>query len=494
MTVTALRDSTDAKGRSPLPTHRDLYIGGAWVKPQGGYAETINPATGESLGQAPNANAADVDAAAKAAHKAFQDWRKIKPTDRAALMRKVSAVIRANAEELALIDSLNCGNPLTALRRDIGNAAAAIDYFAGLVLQVHGSTIPLGEDIVNMTVREPVGVVGRIVAYNHPFAFTAAKFGAVLGAGCTMVTKAAYQAPLSAYRLMELIDGMLPPGVVNMISGGVECGQAMVAHPLIAKMSLVGSPATGRAIAKGASDRLKHVELELGGKNALVIYPDADIKKAIKFAISGMNFSWCGQSCGSMSRLMVHESVYDEVLKAVVEGISKVKPGNPLDEDCKMGALISKAQFDKVVSYVEIAKKDGAKLMTGGKAPDDPKLKGGFFFEPTVFADVTQDMRIANEEVFGPILSVMKWSDEEKMFADVNAVEYGLTGAVFTSNISTAHKAARRIEAGYVWVNTAGGQALGTPYGGIKQSGYGRDKVIEEMLSNTHVKNIAIAL
>jgi len=494
MTVTALRDSTDAKGRSPLPTHRDLYIGGAWVKPQGGYAETINPATGESLGQAPNANAADVDAAAKAAHKAFQDWRKIKPTDRAALMRKVSAVIRANAEEFALIDSLNCGNPLTALRRDIGNAAAAIDYFAGLVLQVHGSTIPLGEDIVNMTVREPVGVVGRIVAYNHPFAFTAAKFGAVLGAGCTMVTKAAYQAPLSAYRLMELIDGMLPPGVVNMISGGVECGQAMVAHPLIAKMSLVGSSATGRAIAKGASDRLKHVELELGGKNALVIYPDADIKKAIKFAISGMNFSWCGQSCGSMSRLMVHESVYDEVLKAVVEGISKVKPGNPLDEDCKMGALISKAQFDKVVSYVEIAKKDGAKLMTGGKAPDDPKLKGGFFFEPTVFADVTQDMRIANEEVFGPILSVMKWSDEEKMFADVNAVEYGLTGAVFTSNISTAHKAARRIEAGYVWVNTAGGQALGTPYGGIKQSGYGRDKVIEEMLSNTHVKNIAIAL
>jgi|tagenome__1003787_1003787.scaffolds.fasta_scaffold20950680_2 betaine-aldehyde dehydrogenase len=494
MTVTALRDSTDAKGRSPLPTHRDLYIGGSWVKPQGGYAETINPATGESLGNAPNANAADVDAAAQAAHKAFLEWRKVKPTDRAALMRKVSAVIRANAEEFALIDSLNCGNPISALRRDISNAAAAIDYFAGLVLQIHGNNIPLGQDVFNVTERVPIGVVGRIVAYNHPFAFFAAKFGAVLGAGCTMVAKAAYQAPLSAYRLMELIDGILPPGVVNVVSGGVECGQAMVAHPLIAKMSLVGSPATGRAIAKGAADRLKHVELELGGKNALVIYPDADVKKAIKFAISGMNFSWCGQSCGSMSRLMVHESVYDEVLKAVVEGIAKIKPGNPLDEDCKMGALISKAQFDKVVSYVEIAKKDGARLMTGGEAPDDPKLKGGFFFEPTVFADVTQNMRIANEEVFGPILSVMKWSDEDKMFDDVNAVEYGLTGAVFTQNVSTAIKAARRIDSGYVWVNTAGGQALGTPYGGMKQSGYGRDKVIEEMLSNTHIKNIAIAL
>jgi betaine-aldehyde dehydrogenase len=494
MTVAALRDSTEAKGRSPLPAHRDLYIGGQWVKPQGGYAETINPATGESLGHAPNANAADVDAAAQAAHKAFLDWRNVKPTERAALMRKVSAVIRANAEEFALIDSLNCGNPITALRRDITNAAAAIDYFAGLVLQIHGNNIPLGQDVFNVTERVPIGVVGRIVAYNHPFAFFAAKFGAVLGAGCTMVAKAAYQAPLSAYRLMELIDGILPPGVVNVVSGGVECGQAMVAHPLIPKMSLVGSPATGRAIAKGASDRLKHVELELGGKNALVIYPDADVKKAIKFAISGMNFSWCGQSCGSMSRLMVHESVYDEVLKAVVDGISKIKPGQPQDEDCKMGALISKAQFDKVVSYVEIAKKDGAKLMTGGKAPDDPKLKGGFFFEPTVFADVTQNMRIANEEVFGPILSVMKWSDEEKMFADVNAVEYGLTGAVFTQNVSTAIRAARRIDSGYVWVNTAGGQALGTPYGGMKQSGYGRDKVLEEMLSNTHVKNIAIAL
>jgi betaine-aldehyde dehydrogenase len=195
-----------------------------------------------------------------------------------------------------------------------------------------------------------------------------------------------------------------------------------------------------------------------------------------------------------MSRLMVHEKVYDEVLKGVVDGISKIKPGDPLDESCQMGALISKAQFDKVVSYVEVARKDGAKLMTGGKPSDDPKLKGGFFFEPTVFADVTQDMRIANEEVFGPILSVMKWSDEEKMFADVNAVEYGLTGAVFTKDVTTAIRAARRIDSGYVWVNTAGGQALGTPYGGMKQSGYGRDKVIEEMLSNTHVKNIAIAL
>ena len=494
MTVAAVRASTDISPQAPLPAHRDLYYGGAWHKPQGGYAPTWNPATGESLGDVANANAADIDAAAQAAHKAFLEWRRMKPTDRAALMRKVSAVIRANAEEFALIDSFNCGNPLWALRRDIGNAAASIDFFAGLVLQVQGATIPLGEGIVNMTVREPVGVIGRIVAYNHPFSFAAAKLGSILGAGCTTVIKAAQQAPLSALRLMELIEGILPPGVVNVVSGGVECGQAMVAHPLIAKMSLVGSVPTGRAVARGAADRLKLVELELGGKNALIVYPDADVKRVIAGAIGGMNFAWCGQSCGSMSRLFIHEQLHDQVLDGVVDGIRKIKPGNPQDENTKMGALISKAQFDKVMSYIEIGKKEGAKLLTGGKVPDDPKLKGGFFVEPTVFSGVTMDMRIGREEIFGPVLSVFKWSDEEKMFADVNAVEYGLTAAIYTTSLATAHRAAARVEAGYVWVNSAGGQALGTPYGGVKQSGYGRDKVLEEMLSNTYVKNIAINL
>ena len=284
-------------------------------------------------------------------------------------MRKVSAVIRANAEEFALINSLNCGNPLTALRRDIGNAAAAIDYFAGLVLQVHGSTIPLGEDVVNMTVREPVGVVGRIVAYNHPFAFTAAKFGAVLGAGCTMVVKAAYQAPLSAYRLMELIDGILPPGVVNVITGGVECGQAMVAHPLIAKMSPRGQRADrarrgqgrgGPPQACGARARRQECAGRLSG---------CRLKKAIKVRHlrHELLLVWPVLRI-DVASLWCTRSVYDEVLKGVVDGISKIKPGNPLDENCQMGALISKAQFDKVMSYVEIAKKDGARLMTGGKA------------------------------------------------------------------------------------------------------------------------------
>ncbi|MEA2993604.1 MAG: betaine-aldehyde dehydrogenase [Alphaproteobacteria bacterium] len=494
MTVAALRESATTQASSPLPVHRDLYYGGAWHKPLGGYEPTWNPATGENLGNAANANAADIDAAAQAAHKAFVEWRRIKPTERAALMRKISAVIRANADEFALIDSLNCGNPLWALRRDISNAAASIDFFAGLVLQVQGATIPLGEGIVNMTVREPIGVIGRIVAYNHPFSFAAAKLGSILGAGCTTVIKAAQQAPLSAFRLMELIEGILPPGVVNVVSGGVECGQAMVAHPLIPKISLVGSVPTGRAIARGAADRLKLVELELGGKNALIVYPDADVKRVIAGAVGGMNFAWCGQSCGSMSRLFIHESLHDQVLDGVIEGIRKIKPGNPQDDATKMGALISKAQFDKVMSYIEIGKKEGAKLLTGGKVPDDPKLKGGFFVEPTVFSGVTMDMRIGREEIFGPVLSVFKWSDEEKMFADVNAVEYGLTGAVFTTSLATAHRAAARIEAGYVWVNSAGGQALGTPYGGIKQSGYGRDKVLDEMLSHTVLKNIAITL
>lgn len=493
MADTAVRESA-AKTGSPLPTHRDLYYGGAWHKPKGGYEKTFNPATGESLGDAPNANAEDIDAAAQAAHKAFRDWKRLKPTDRAALMRKISAVIRANAEELALIDSLNNGNPLNALRRDMTNSAASIDFFAGLVLQVQGNTIPLGDDIVNMTVREPVGVIGRIVAYNHPFSFAAAKLGSILGAGCTTVIKAAQQAPLSALRLMELIDGILPPGVVNVVAGGVECGQSIVTHPLIPKISLVGSVPTGRAIAKAAADRLKLVELELGGKNACIVYPDADIGRAVKGAVGGMNFAWCGQSCGSMSRLFIHESVYDQVLKGVLEAVAKITPGSPQDESTKMGALVSKAQYDKVMSYIEIGKKEGAKLLAGGGPPNDPKLAGGFFILPTVFGDVNMKMRIANEEIFGPVMSVIKWSDEEKMLEEVNQVEYGLTASIFTTSLATAHRAASRIDAGYVWVNSAGGQALGTPYGGMKQSGYGRDKVLEEMLSHTVLKNIAITL
>jgi betaine-aldehyde dehydrogenase len=477
-----------------LPRHRDLYYDGKWQKPRGGYQDTLNPATGRSLGPCAEANAEDVDAAVQAAHRAYRTWRAVKPLERAALMKQVAAKLRANAEELAMLDAANCGNPVREMMRDAGTAAAQWDYFAGLVTEMKGETIPMGNGVVNLSVREPFGVCARIVAYNHPIMFTAAKAAPAIAAGNTVIMKPPYQAPLSAYRFLEIVDGILPPGVLNILTCGIPGSQALVAHPLVPRVSLIGSVPTGRAIARAAAERLKHVTLELGGKNACIIFPDADLEKAAKGAVGGMNFSWCGQSCGSTSRLFIHESVYDRVLDGVMKHIRNHKPGIPTEMDTTMGAIISKAQMEKVLSYIEIGKQEGATLACGGKRPDDPKLAGGFFVEPTVFTNVTQKMRIANEEIFGPVLSVLKWKDEEALFEQVNAVEYGLTGSVWTTSLANAHRAAGRIESGFIWVNGAGPHFLGVSFGGYKQSGIGREESHEELLSFTQSKNINITL
>jgi betaine-aldehyde dehydrogenase len=488
------RPSAPAAIEAVLPKHRDLYYGGAWHEPRGGYLDTLNPASGESLGPCAEANPADVDAAVQAAHQAFKDWRRTKPLERAALMRKVAAVLRDHADELAMLDAANCGNPVREMRSDAGIAAAWIEFCAGLATEVKGETIPMGDGVVNLSVREPYGVCGRIVAYNHPLMFTAGKMGPALATGNTVIMKPPYQAPLSAYRLMELIGGILPPGVVNIVTAGREGSEALVVHPLVPRISLIGSVPTGRAIMKAGADLLKHVTLELGGKNACIVYPDADLERAARAAVDGMNFTWCGQSCGSTSRLFVHESAYERVMAGVLERVEYYKPGIPTDPATTMGAIVSRAQLDKILTYIEVAKQEGATLAYGGRRPADPQLAKGFFVEPTIFTGVTQQMRIANEEVFGPVLSVIKWRDEEALFDDVNAVEYGLTGGVWTTNLAAAHRAASRIEAGYVWVNNASQHFLGASFGGYKQSGIGREEGFEELLTFTQAKNINITL
>ncbi len=484
----------DARIAAILPRHRDLYYGGQWQKPAGGYQETLNPATGASLGQCAEANAADVDAAVKAAHQAWKTWRAVKPLERAALMKQVAGKIRAHAEELAMLDAANCGNPVREMARDVNTAVAQWEFFAGLVTELKGDTIPMGDGTVNLSVREPFGVCARIVAYNHPLMFTAAKAAPPIAAGNTVIMKPPYQAPLSAYRFVEIVEGILPPGVLNIVTCGKDGSQALVTHPQVPRVSLIGSVPTGRAVAKAAADRLKHVSLELGGKNACIIYPDADLEKAARGAVGGMNFSWCGQSCGSTSRLFIHESVYDRVLDGVLKHVKNHKPGVPTEMETTMGAIISRHQLDKILSYIEIGKQDGATLACGGKQPDDPKLAGGFFVEPTVFTNVTQTMRIANEEIFGPVLSVLKWRDEEELFEQVNAVEYGLTGSVWTTSLANAHRAAARIESGFIWVNGAGPHYVGVSFGGYKQSGIGREESYDELLSFTQSKNINITL
>jgi len=477
-----------------LPKHRDLFYDGTWQKPAGGYIDTYNPADGESLGPCAEANAEDVDKAVRAAYRAFREWRRIKPFERAVALKKISRALLDHAEELALLDAANCGNPVKEMLSDVRVAAGQMEYFAGLVTEIKGETVPMGDGVVNLTVREPFGVCARIVAYNHPLMFTAGKFAAPLAAGNTAIMKPPPQAPLSAYRMMELIEGILPPGVLSIVTGGKVCGEALTAHPLVPVVTLIGSVPTGRAIAKGAADRLKHVGLELGGKNALIVYPDADLKRAMEGAVRGMNFTWCGQSCGSTSRLFLHESVHDEVLAGVAEAAKHFRPGIPTEMDTTMGAIISKAQRDKIMGYIELGKQEGARLITGGKAPSDPRLAKGFFIEPTIFADVKMNMRIGKEEIFGPVLSVIKWRDEEEMFEQVNQVEYGLTASIYTTNLAHAHRAASRVEAGFVWINHSASHFLGTPFGGFKQSGNLREESIHELLSFTQMKNIHISL
>ncbi len=479
-----------------LPQRRELYYGGAWHEPHAGqYADTINPAYNEPLAKAPVADATDVDAAVQAANAAFESWRRVTPIQRGKLLRQAAAVLREHAYELAQLDALNNGNPVSILAHDAHFAADGIDYFAGLATEIKGETIPMGAGNLNYTVREPLGVIGRIVAYNHPLMFAALRIAAPLAAGNTVVVKSPDQAPLSIIRLAELIGGIFPPGVVNFLCGGRECGEALAQHPLVRKITLIGGVPTGMAVMRSAANGLKPVLLELGGKNALIGYPDADIDKLIAGIVAGMNFTWSGQSCGSTSRVFLHEAIHDRVLTGVVELLPREhRPGIPTDPATTMGSLVSQAQLDKVKGFVKSALDEGGRLVTGGKQPSDPALAHGFFFEPTIFANMKPHMRLAREEVFGPVMSVFKWSDEDQLFADINAVDFGLTGSIWTRSLTTAHRAASRLHTGYVWINNTSQHFMGAPFGGVKHSGIGREECFEELLEFTYTKNVNLKL
>ena len=478
-----------------LPSRRDLYYGGAWRKPKAGrYGETFDPATGRSLGPVAEGDAEDVDAAVAAAAAGFREWRRAPPLERAATLRRIAAIVRDHAGELAMLDALDCGNPVREMTRDALVAAAQLDFFAGLVTEMKGASVPMGPDAVDFSVRQPLGVIARILPFNHPLMFCAGKAGAPLAAGNSVIIKPPEQAPLSALRLAELIGDLLPAGVFNVLPGGRAVGAALAGHPGIAKVALIGSVPTGRAVMRAAADTIKPVTLELGGKNALIAYPDADPDEVARAVIGGMNFAWCGQSCGSTSRAFLHADIHDKVIDKVRSEIGRFKPGIPTDPATTMGAIISKAQFDRVMDHIETAKREGARLLTGGGPPADPALAGGLFIEPTVFADVTSAMRIAREEIFGPVLAVLVWRDEDKMLAEVNAVPYGLTCSVWTNDLSTAHRTALAVDVGYVWINDVSQHFLGAPFGGVKQSGIGREECLEELLSFTQEKNIHIKL
>lgn len=478
-----------------LPRNLALYYANSWHAPASGRVDpTFDPATGEVLAEVAAAGVADVDAAVAAARSGYNAWRDVPPLERARILKEIAAIIRKHGDELALIDSANCGNPYGEMRGDADVAAAQMEFFAGLVTEMKGDTIPMGPDRVNMTLREPLGVVARILAFNHPLMFCGGKMAAPLAAGNVVIIKPPAQAPLSALRLAELIDGLLPSGVFAVLPGGTEAGAALAAHRGVDKVTLIGSVGAGRAVMRAASDTLKPVLLELGGKNALIAYPDSDPAAVADAVVAGMNFGWCGQSCGSTSRAFLHEDLHDAVVERLAEAVSRFKPGLPRDPATTMGALVGREHFQRVMDYIASGLEEGARLITGGKAATKGLLAEGCFVEPTIFADVTPQMRIAREEIFGPVLVLRRWRDEAAMMAEVNGLDMGLTCSIWSRDLATAHRAARRVEAGFVWINEVGRHFLGAPFGGYKQSGLGREEGIGELISFTQEKNVHINL
>lgn len=472
---------------------KGLYIGGKWLDAAAGKSLiTVNPANGEKLGEVPWADGRDVNDAVAAARRGSAEWRRVPPAERAVCMEQLAERIVAHVGELALLDTYDSGNTVTGMRSDMRASAETLKYFAGLGRELKGETFTNGPDHLNYTLRQPYGVVAKINAFNHPFRFCAEKAAAPLAAGNSVVIKQPEQAPLSGLRFAELTDGLFPPGVINVITGDSVAGSALVRHPDVHRIAFIGSVETGRIIAREAADGIKNVSLELGGKNPIIIFPDADADKAASLAIKGMNMNRQGQSCSSTSRIFVHEELHDAVVDRLVSEAEKLPVGLPWHEETEVGPLVSEEQLEPVMGYIEAGTEEGAELLTGGHRPGRKELDRGFYVEPTVFDRVQPDMRIAKEEIFGPVMSVLTWRDYETMLEEANGIIYGLTAAIVTNDLKLAMETAQRIEAGYLWINSSG-RYLGAPYGGWKQSGIGGEESLDELLSYTQIKNVNMA-
>ncbi len=460
----------------------------------GATLDVINPATNGVIGQIPRCDERDVSVAVAAARRAAPGWRRTEPQMRAAALLAFAEAIAERGDELARLDSLDNGSPLHEMRNDVGLATSQIRYLAGLALEVRGRTMPETPGLLQFTVHEPFGVVARIIAFNHPLMFAAVKIAAPLLAGNTVILKPSELTSLSALAMAEDLRRLFPPGVVQVLTGlGAEVGDALVRHPGIPRVAFIGSAATGRRIqASAAAAGVKSVSLELGGKNPIVVFPDADLDLAVEGAIRGMNFTWQGQSCGSTSRLLVHRDCYPDFVARVAGRIAGLRAGPPLDPGSDLGAIVSTQQLDKVLSYIEIGKAERARLVTGGERLTGGDLAAGNFVSPALFADVDPAGRLAAEEIFGPVLAAIPFAGYDEAVAIANGVEYGLTASAFTRDLRTAIAFSRDVEAGYVWINETSRHFIGMPFGGVKNSGVGREEDLTEIESYTQLKSVNI--
>jgi acyl-CoA reductase-like NAD-dependent aldehyde dehydrogenase len=466
-------------------------VGGEFVAATGGaVTEALDPSTGQPVAEVPDSTRADVEVAIESAGRAQPEWQAIGVAGRAACFARFGELLQERREEMAMLDAIDSGNPVKAMRIDIDICMPYIEGWPAVARSLRGDVIPASPGNLHYTSYAPYGVVGRITAFNHPVMFAATRPLPALIAGNSIVIKPAPQTSLSTLGLAEIFAEAFPPGVVNVVTGSAEAGETLVTHPAVKRIAFTGSVPTGLRIQRSAAEsgQVKHISLELGGKNAMVIFPDCDLDEAVEGAIFGMNFNVCqGQSCGSNSRVLVHRKIYDEFVERSAQKLSDYRVGVAYRDETDMGPLVSAAHHERVSGFLEAGVNEGAKLVTGGDRPGDAPA-GGYFMTPILFADVAGDMRIAREEIFGPVMSVMPWDGYDEMIETANSVDLGLTASVWTNDLHLAHKTAELMDAGYVWVNDSTRHYFGTPFGGTKNSGTGREESPDELLSYMETK------
>ncbi|MEY4191621.1 MAG: hypothetical protein RIR17_2357 [Planctomycetota bacterium] len=492
--MTAIGKKPAKKVKLPKIRQTKLLINNKWVDPvEGKTFTTLNPATGEVIAKVAEGTGRDVDIAVKAARAALENgpWARMDAADRGKLMFKLADLIEENAEELATLESLNCGKTITDSRGDIAGTVNTIRYYAGWADKIEGRTVPVRGNFLSYTLRQPVGVVGQIIPWNFPLLMLAWKWGPALACGNTIVMKPAEQTPLSALRVGELaIEAGFPAGVINLINGfGETAGDAIVTHPGIDKVAFTGHMDTAKIIQKRAADTLKRTTFELGGKSPNVVFADCDMEQAVEGAFHAIYFH-CGQCCTAGSRLFIEQKIQKEFVERLAARAKQRKVGDPLEESTQQGPQVSQEQLDKILHYVDLGQKEGAKLVTGGSR----KGSKGYFVEPTIFDGVKDNMTIARDEIFGPVVSVLPFKDMDEVIERANNTNYGLAAAVWTKNIDKAHNYARAVKAGTVWVNCYHIVDTTTPFGGFKMSGQGRENGEASLDHYSELKTVTVKL
>ena len=490
-----LRERHERAAREYVDWEPRMYVDGKWVTADSSERfDTLNPATGETLASVPAAGATDVDEAVEAAARAYEEtWSDVSAAERRDVLNAIADRIAAAEDRLATIETLNNGMPIEDARWDMDRTREQYRYFAGVAQANHGTTIPDEGHQTIMTLREPYGAVGAIIPWNYPIAQASWKLAPALAAGNTVVIKPAEQTPLSLLAFVQEIEDLLPDGVLNVVTGmGDPAGAALAGHPGIEKLAFTGSIGVGKSVMADAAANVTDISLELGGNSPIVAFPDVDPERAAEIT-AGAIFTSAGENCCAGTRLFVHEEIEADLLDALVEEADDYATGDPLSESTVIGPKISAAQRDRTMGYIEDAKADGARVLTGGGPPDDPALDEGYFVEPTILADLHHDHAAVQEEIFGPVLEVFSWSDYDEMMTLANDVAHGLAGGVLTNDLSDAQRAAKDLQAGTVWVNQYNDFPQGMPFGGYKQSGIGRERATETLQAYTQTKTIDIA-